>query len=261
MERDIYLGERIREIRLAHEETQEDLARALGLTAQKIKTWETGTRAIKSGDLVALADHYNCTSDFIVGRSENPTTDPQIQAICDYTGLSQWSVEELHNCHADIERRSYTETINAQLENADFFHEMAACVTRAAEARTIWRMLQDAGIDIHNPDVWNLANRVMTIASVKAEEYSPYNYVEVPDAHETVLLPAGSWFLTAADAADYLINRATELFREVITEHLEKWNVWPDLAFPPSGSGQAQVAINPEQDGETDRQEVEHGQD
>lgn len=240
------LGSRIQKIREAKGESQTALGEALGgIHREVIKTWEAGTRHIKAPDLIALADHFDCTIDFLVGRSDNPSRDKNIQEICDYTGLSQWSIEELHECKKDSEREKYIETINALLENGEFFHSMASSVTRAAEAKTIWRMIHGSGIKVSDPEYWNEANRVLTVANVATEEYSPFNYAEIPNAQNMpVLLPAGSWFLTADDAAEFLVNRATEFFRDIITEHIEKWNVWPNLSFAPEADRKVQVTIN-----------------
>ena len=128
------LGRRIQEIREASGETQEKLAEAIGVDRQVVKTWEAGTRHIKAPYLIALADHYDCTIDFLVDRGDNPTRDKNIQEICGYTGLSQWSIEELHSCNSDSDRKPYIETINALLENEKLFHTMAYNITRAAEA-------------------------------------------------------------------------------------------------------------------------------
>lgn len=239
------LGQNIQDIRKARGESQAELGKALGIHREVIKTWEAGTRQIKAPDLIALADHFNCTIDFLVGRSDNPTRDKNVQEICEYTGLSQWSIDVLHTCKKDSERKEYIETINALLEDEDSFHSMAYNVTSAAEAKTLWRMVHDNGINISDPDYWNEANRVLTIANVATKEYSPFNYAELPNEEKMpVLLPAGSWFLTADDAAEFLVNRATELFRDIITGHIEKWNVWPDLDFAPGSDGKTQVTMN-----------------
>jgi len=257
------LGRRIQEIREANNESQNDLAKALGIDRQVVKTWEAGTRHIKAPYLIALADHYDCTIDFLVGRSDNPSRNKNIQEICEYTGLSQWSIEELHRCKNDPERKAYIETVNALLENEDFFHDLAWNVTQAAAARTMWRIINDAGIKVHNPEFWNEANKVLTVANIASEEYSPFNYAEMPDSQNMpVLLPAGSWFLTTDDAADFLINRATEYFRDIITEHVEKWDVWPDLDFAPGANGKTQITVNEKtMNSDTVEQEDNHGKD
>lgn len=254
------LGIRIQKIRKAKGETQEQLAEALGIDRQVIKTWETATRRIKAQDLISLADHFDCTIDFLVGRNDNPSRDKNLQEICNYTGLSQWSIEELHNCKNDLERKSYIETINAVLENPELFHEIAFNVTRAAEARTMWRLTLDKGINVRDPEIWNEANRVLSIRNIATQENSPYNLLELQDsAGIPVLLPTGSWFLTGHDAAEFLVDRATVAFRDAINEHIEKWNAWPDLNFAPGADGTTQVTINPNSKDNTDaNQEGEH---
>lgn len=256
------LRESILKLREARGEKQQELAEALGVDRQVVKTWESGTRHIKAPDLCALADHFDCTIDFLVQRSKNPSRDKNIQEICEYTGLSQRSVEALHNYQKDSAREEYIETINALLENEELFCNMASCITRAAEAKTLWRMIRNNGINISDPDYWNEANRVLTVANAVTEEYSPFNFAELPNAQKMpVLLPAGSWFMTADDAAEFLVNRATELFRDIITDHIGKWNVWPDLDFAPGAEGKTQVTVNPDSHKNTDKiQEDGHEQ-
>lgn len=245
------IGQRIGQIRTVAGESQQQLANAIGVSRPIIQHWESGTRHIKADHLIALSDHFDVTVDFLIGRSDNPSKDKNIQEICEYTGLSQWSVEELHSCANNPEQKDYIEIINALLENTDYFHSMASMACHAAEARTMWRLLHDNGVAVHDPEIWNEANRVLTIADISAQEYSPFNFLslsddQLPDNQGTqVLLPAGSWFLTSSDAADYFIGKATELFRDIIDSHIDEWNLWPNLAFGEAGAENITVQTNP----------------
>lgn len=239
------IGQRIGKIRTAARESQQQLADAIGVSRPIIQHWESGTRHIKADHLVALSNHFDVTVDFLIGRSDNPSKDKNIQEICEFTGLSQWSIEELHSCSHDMERKDYIEIINALLENTDYFHSLASMACRAAEARTMWRLLHDNGVNIHDPEVWNEVNRVLTLADITAQEYSPYNLISLPDTQDTqVLLPVGSWFLTSSDAADYFIDKAADLFREIIDSHLDNWNLWPNLSFGKEATGNTTVLTN-----------------
>lgn len=89
------IGERIKERRKAKGLTQEDLAKKLNISRQIISYYET-TRIPNTEDLAFLAQEFDTTTDYLLGLSDAKTTDLKIQAICDYTGLSEQSVAVLH---------------------------------------------------------------------------------------------------------------------------------------------------------------------
>ena len=91
----LIIGERIKERRKAKGLTQENLAKKLGVTRQIISYYET-SRIPSAGDLAFLAKELDTTTDYLLGLSDVKTTDLKIQAMCDYTGLSEYSVKMLH---------------------------------------------------------------------------------------------------------------------------------------------------------------------
>lgn len=64
---DLSMGERIAVLRKWNGETQEDLARAMGVKRNMIKNLEYGTCAIKADMLKNLALHFAVPADFILG--------------------------------------------------------------------------------------------------------------------------------------------------------------------------------------------------
>lgn len=62
------LGDRIRTLRLSRDWAQVHLADACRTTKKTIESWENGTREPKIADLIRLADVFNCTLDYLVGR-------------------------------------------------------------------------------------------------------------------------------------------------------------------------------------------------
>lgn len=85
----------VRELRQQRGESQADLADALGEKRETVKFWEAGKRYFKAGDIIAIANHFGVSADYLLGRSEAPTSDKDLQAVCDYTGLSPDTVERL----------------------------------------------------------------------------------------------------------------------------------------------------------------------
>lgn len=59
--------ERIKDIRTDKEETQSDLAKAIGTRQQVIYRYETGQNEITASRLKAICEHYGVSADYILG--------------------------------------------------------------------------------------------------------------------------------------------------------------------------------------------------
>lgn len=90
------IGSKLEALRKEKKETQTDVAKLLGVQRQVISYYETGTRPPNIEDLTILADHYNTTLDYLVGRTETKTVEEDIQMICNYTGLNESAINRLH---------------------------------------------------------------------------------------------------------------------------------------------------------------------
>jgi transcriptional regulator with XRE-family HTH domain len=68
------VGKRIRELRESQGMSQAALARALGASVMAINFLEKGTtRAPHIDRLIAIADLFHVSLDFLVGRTDDPT--------------------------------------------------------------------------------------------------------------------------------------------------------------------------------------------
>lgn len=95
------LNERLRECRKKKGVKQSEVADRLSVQRQIISYYESGTRKPNLEDLIMLADFYNVSLDYLVGRTDTPTTDRDLRAVCDYTGLSEKAIQWLHTCSLD----------------------------------------------------------------------------------------------------------------------------------------------------------------
>ncbi|CFX15595.1 Cro/C1-type helix-turn-helix domain [Syntrophomonas zehnderi OL-4] len=66
------LGERLRELRKTKNLKREELAEILGLGPRIITFYETNDRDPSLKVLLALADYFNVSLDYLVGRSDDP---------------------------------------------------------------------------------------------------------------------------------------------------------------------------------------------
>ena len=63
-------AERLRELRLAGNHTQEDLGEILGVKKYSIYTYEKGRSEPTIDGLIALADFFDVSIDYLVGRTD-----------------------------------------------------------------------------------------------------------------------------------------------------------------------------------------------
>ena len=59
---------RLKQLRIKKNIKQQDLAKALNVTKQSVSNWENNKRLPDINTLIQLADFYNCSLDYLVGR-------------------------------------------------------------------------------------------------------------------------------------------------------------------------------------------------
>lgn len=75
--------------------TQDELAQAVGRTRQTVSQYVNGISEPGYDTLVKIADSFNVSVDFLLGRTEVKTTDITIQSIVQKTGLTEKNIESL----------------------------------------------------------------------------------------------------------------------------------------------------------------------
>lgn len=77
------LGNNIKELRKSKRMTQKDLALAMNVSQQTVGAWET-ERAIPGADTLSeLANYFNVTTDYLLGRPEKKDDDTKTADIKD----------------------------------------------------------------------------------------------------------------------------------------------------------------------------------
>ena len=64
--------ERLRILRQEKNETQGQIAEAIGLTLRQYQRYEAGQQKPRFDCFCALADHFNVSLDYLAGRTDNP---------------------------------------------------------------------------------------------------------------------------------------------------------------------------------------------
>ncbi|MBR4578807.1 MAG: helix-turn-helix transcriptional regulator [Oscillospiraceae bacterium] len=105
--------------------TSEDvkaLAKHLNCSVQAINQYKNGTSFPKTENLVKIAQFFNCSLDWLIDLSPTKNPDAEIKAICDYTGLSEIAIE---NLHCEAKDKQCIEALNFLLGSSyDDLHRM-----------------------------------------------------------------------------------------------------------------------------------------
>lgn len=86
---------RDRFIELRGEMTQEQFSKKLGIARPTVGLYESGDRIPNAVILKKIAEICAVSSDWLLGLSESKSLDPDIQAACQYTGLSDHAIQNL----------------------------------------------------------------------------------------------------------------------------------------------------------------------
>lgn len=70
------LNQRLKSLRLQNNVTQQKVADALGVTVGNVQKFEYGTAKPKLENVIKLADFFNVSLDYLVGRTDNPKVNP-----------------------------------------------------------------------------------------------------------------------------------------------------------------------------------------
>ena len=64
------LGKVLKELRLERKVTQEQLGNTLGVKKNTISQWESETNEPNSGMIIKLADYFDVSTDYLLGRTD-----------------------------------------------------------------------------------------------------------------------------------------------------------------------------------------------
>lgn len=89
------LAARLIELREARGLTQQELADKLNITRQSLSLYERAERTINIDLLLEISKVFDVSADYLLGVSDNMTTDENIQNICKYMGISEETIRKI----------------------------------------------------------------------------------------------------------------------------------------------------------------------
>ena len=94
--------ERFREL-VGDTATQEEIAKKINTSRQNVGNWLNGKSKPDIYALAEIANGYNVSTDYLLGRTEIKSTDTTMQAVCNYTGLNEEVIQLLlENKNGDL---------------------------------------------------------------------------------------------------------------------------------------------------------------
>lgn len=127
------IGEKIGKLRVNNGgETQEALAASIGVSREIIQHWERGTRHIKADHIKSLAQHFNVSSDYLLGLADVSSNKSEVITTCNYTGLSEEAVGALYQWTGIPSGFNLDTVLNSLLTNDEFWGALidASILTR-----------------------------------------------------------------------------------------------------------------------------------
>lgn len=186
-------SERFAELR--GEKTQAEFADFLGISRPTVGFYENGTRIPDALVLCQIAERCNVSADWLLGLSEERTTDSDVQKVCQYTGLSSWTIEFLHNLQDPRKRNFYKRLLSEFTANMEIADMVPEGIFEAARAHII-------------------AERESKYDSVKQKSLNNFFTTISSDGH--------IYTITPDDAEDFYFYRAQAVLRNAVDIVIEE---------------------------------------
>lgn len=88
---------RLRKLMEDRQVKREDLAQAIGVSSVAIGQYYNGETLPTIDKLLKIVNYFNVSTDYLLGKTDVETTNITVKGICEYTGLSEETVEQLHS--------------------------------------------------------------------------------------------------------------------------------------------------------------------
>lgn len=61
---------RLKQLRIEADESQEYVGKLIGVSGQAVGQYELGKRSLSQEKIIILANHFNCSTDYLLGESD-----------------------------------------------------------------------------------------------------------------------------------------------------------------------------------------------
>ena len=95
-------ADNITALRKKQNKKRQEVADDLGISRSSLEYYEKNKRKPDIEVLTKIADYYNVSADYLLGRTNAETTDKDLRFICEYTGLSENAITTLSELHDPV---------------------------------------------------------------------------------------------------------------------------------------------------------------
>ena len=126
--------------------SQEEFAKKVGLSRPTVSFYESGERLPDALKLRQIAEQCHVSADWLIGLSDVKTTDTQTRVVCEYTGLDEELVENLH--YDDDKRAHFISGLISEIVLTSRWHHAYVAMEKAAVACAISNVEGDIEIGV-----------------------------------------------------------------------------------------------------------------
>lgn len=98
------------------------IAEEMGITRQSLAQYRDGNNIPDALTLTKIADYFNVSADYLLGRTDVKSANVDLKAVCEYTGLSETAIFQLRTinklCYNKVVREN--EIVSDFISAADF---------------------------------------------------------------------------------------------------------------------------------------------
>ena len=120
-------AKRLNELIKEHKCTHDEIASVTNMTRQGVGKWVNGASVPDALAAAKVAKFFNVSSDYLLGLSDNKTSDVELSAFCRYSGISDWALSLIKESAAFPEEYSeeeYRTVLNDILADPNFARMM-----------------------------------------------------------------------------------------------------------------------------------------
>lgn len=198
----------LRELRAKKGISQEGLSKVLGVSKSTLGLWENGDTLPDAKSLHDLAIYYGVSSDYLIGLSKVPTSNVDVKAICEYTGLSSETVSFLNNystCAPTISSFVTRFFEDIVVLDSSILEDMCIDVVRSAHSLAIYKKRRE---------------------NMESIEEKPSSEVSIGTEIENIIKSMNgesdnTFTISALDASAYYLGCAVNCVRDSIQKNIE----------------------------------------
>jgi plasmid maintenance system antidote protein VapI len=153
---------RFRELSDKSNRSYDELAAEFGAARQTVSKWIIGESIPGIDALLKMAKYFNVSADYLLGLSDTVSTDVNVKAAMEYTGLTEAAIERLHGgfdypeyyeMHLDdVEKKENLRVTSALIASREF-ETMINCLGEAAKWAYLERALNELQLQRSEADI------------------------------------------------------------------------------------------------------------